>query len=40
MSWSLPAIGGGELYSGSGGQTWMAETGRDLKFETSVVSDQ
>jgi hypothetical protein len=33
-----PYPGGGELYSADGGQTWRAESGRDLKFETSVVS--
>jgi hypothetical protein len=33
-----PYAGGGALYSSDGGVTWRAETGRDLKFETSVVA--
>jgi Glycosyl hydrolases family 43 len=31
-----PYAGGGTLYSADGGATWRPETGRDLKFETSV----
>jgi Glycosyl hydrolases family 43 len=31
-----PYQGGEALYSSDGGATWRAETGRDLKFETSV----
>jgi len=33
-----PYAGGGALYSSDGGATWRPENGRDLKFETSVVS--
>lgn len=32
-----PYAGGETLYSADGGATWRAETGRDLKFETSVA---
>lgn len=35
-----PYPAGGELYSSNGGQTWTAETGRDLKFDTSVTNGQ
>jgi hypothetical protein len=33
-----PYASGGALYSSDGGATWRPENGRDLKFETSVVS--
>lgn len=33
-----PYPGGGELYSADSGQSWTAEPGRDLKFETSVAA--
>jgi hypothetical protein len=32
-----PYPGGEALYSADGGGSWRAETGRDLRFETSVT---